>query len=117
MRWHYTTGQNFRLIVEDQLIKPATAHISWREKPAVWFSTHPLWELTAYKARRTPDGSFITISRDETTALGGGIVRFSVAPDTAPHYWTAFKRLSGVPRQEASRMAKVGKEQGADPRQ
>jgi hypothetical protein len=117
IRWHYTVDARFRMIVADRLLKPAIAFLSWREKPAVWFSTHRVWEPTASKARRTQDGRLVRLTREETMALGGGLVRIGVAPETAPHDWQAYRRLSGVDPRVASGLAKAARAQGADPRQ
>jgi hypothetical protein len=116
-RWHYTVGDKFRPIERDQCIKPATAFISWREKPAVWFSTHPVWEPTACKLLVQPGGRYREMTREETAHYGRGLVRIGVAPEAAPYNWRAYRRLSGVAPRMASRLVQAGKAQGADPRQ
>ena len=58
--WHYTTGTCFLQIVDDGMIRPATAFIAPGERPIVWFSAHPLWEPTAcrtHKRERATDGN------------------------------------------------------------
>jgi hypothetical protein len=112
----YTIGQKFAQIARDGVIKPATAYVSPRERPVVWFSTHPLWEPTACKMVQAPDGRLRRLTREETARYGGGLVRIGVAPESAPHNWQAYRRLSGVNPHIASGLAKSGKDQGADPR-
>ena len=116
-RWHDTTGHKWALIAQEGGIKPATAFIPWREKPAVWFPTHPLWEPTACKRLYQPDGTLRRLTREETAAYGGGLARIGVAAETAPHDWPAYRRRSGVAPGVASCLAKAAKAQGADPRQ
>jgi hypothetical protein len=116
LHWHYTVADRYRLIALDQLVKPATAFINWREKPAVWFSPHPIWEPTACKVLSLPDGTWRRLTREETAQHGGGLVRTGVASQTGPHDWSAYRRLSGVNPRVASALAKTAKVQGADSR-
>jgi hypothetical protein len=117
LRWHYTIGDRFLQIAQDGIIQPATAYVVWPERPVVWFSTHPRWEPTACKMAQAPGGRLRRLTRAETARYGGGLVRIGVAPESAPHDWQAYRRLSGVDPGVARGLAKAAKKQRADPRQ
>src|SRR5262245_44666416 len=107
IKWHYTTGQKFRLIVTDGEILPATAGVPEGERPIVWFSTAPDWETTANKYLLRRDGTIEHLDRAKTAELDGGLVRFGVAPETAPHDWEALKELSGMSSEMAQGLYRV----------
>jgi hypothetical protein len=117
IKWHYTTGQKFRMIVESGEIKPATAGVPPGEKPIVWFSTAPDWEPTANKAWRNPDGTIAHLDREQTAKLAGGLVRFGVASEIAPYDWHALKELSGMSNEMAQGLDRAAIEQGSRPGQ
>lgn len=111
--WHYTPLVHIPHIIADKRIKTADAAIDVGEKPAVWFSANQLWEPTAGKRWRRPDGNVHLLSMHETHSLGQGPVRIGVSRDTAPHNWDAFRRLSGVSKKTAGYMKKAGYARGA----
>jgi len=114
-RWHYTTGQKFTLIAQDGIIKPATIGVPRGERPIVWFSTHPMWEPTACKGMINETGKLVRLTMDQTREMGGGLVRFAVALQTAPHDWRALKELSGMSGRMAQHLYHEGIRQGARP--
>lgn len=114
--WHYTVGVRFREIMAEGLIRPATAMVPAGERPAVWFSTEPEWEVTANKSIMTLDGRRRSGSRADTERVGGGLVRIGVALATAPHTWSGFRRHSGIDKRRAKGLEQAGIEAGADPR-
>ena len=116
-KWHYTTGQKFRLIVESGEISPATAFVPKGERPIVWFSTAPDWEPTANKAWQNSDGTIVSLDRELTAQLAGGLVRFGIAPETAPHDWHVLKELSGMSSETARGLYRVAIQQGSLPDQ
>jgi hypothetical protein len=81
--WHYTVVVRLAGILQDQVIQPARAGIGYTERPAVWLSTNPFWEETANKGGYAPDGTDITLTRDETARTYGGLARIEVGPDIA----------------------------------
>lgn len=113
--WHYTTGARFGRILCDGVIKPATAYVAKGETPAVWFSMNQDWEQTANKSIGCSDGTVRRGDRADTESVGGGLVRIAVAPETAPHDWTAYRRLSGIPPHHADGLEAVARADGADP--
>lgn len=113
--WHYTTGELFRLIVESGELRPATTYVPENERPIVWFSSNKNWEQTANKALRNNDGTVRSLDRDEMAALGGGLVRIGVHPETAPHDWHALKELSRMSSKMAQGLYKSAIRKGSRP--
>ena len=114
--WHYTVGEHLTKILTDGEIRPATTMVAVGEKPAVWFSLRDDWEPTANKLIQHPDGSVELGTKETTHENGGGLARIGVAPETAPHDWQAFKRLSGVKPKVASALYNAAIADGASPR-
>ena len=114
-RWHYTTGQRFLTIVVDGVIQPSTAFVEPPERPIVWFSTHPVWEATACKGLFVPGDGPRIATFAEMVRLGGGVVRFGVAPPTAPYHFQALVQRSGMSVAMAHGLRHRGQAQGADP--
>ena len=110
-RWHYTTGQRWLLIEQSGYIRPATAYVPKGEKPAVWFSSLPDWEPTATTMKA--DGSGRTPA--EIDLHLGGHWRIEVAPETAPHSWDAYRRISGVIPRLADGLEAIARESGSAP--
>jgi hypothetical protein len=104
------------VILRDGILKPAAGSVFKDERPAVWFSTNPAWEETANKLQKTPTGLKVG-TRETTEKYGGGLIRFAVAPETAPHDFRAFKRLSGIRAKYATALALSGIKARADPRE
>jgi hypothetical protein len=98
MLWHYTiwTGRA-ELILELGVIRPATELLGDGAKPAVWFSRNEVWERSAAKtAIRNFGGKLKYPSQDAEHRDGGGLWRFGVDEETAPHGWGNFLKLSGA---------------------
>src|SRR5262245_46404644 len=102
--YHYTTGQCFYRIVEDGVIKLATAGVPKGERPAVWFAINPDWDATVNQICLNPDGSLIKLNREETAKLGGGLVRFVVEPKCAPYTFREFVKRSRIEKKMAQAM-------------
>jgi hypothetical protein len=116
-RWHYTTGNRLPLILESAVIRPATTGVPAGEHPAAWFSTNRVWEETAIKPYLDYAGHLRLGTRETTALYNGGLVRIEVAPETAPHDWTAFKKLSGITSKAARSLEQAAAEAGASPHQ
>ncbi len=67
------TLNRFNDILRDGFIKPATAGLPPGERPAVWFSSNPVWEETANK-RAEFDGYLIPLNREQTALCGDGLM-------------------------------------------
>ena len=101
--WHYTTGQRYKAVCENGVIRPSTPQNPAGELPIVWFSTHPYWEPTV------PKGA----SMDEVLQLGGlvrlGVDRSALLP------WTRLRNAARIPTHVAERLELVGRMAGANP--
>jgi len=113
--WHYTTGQCFESIVDDGVIRPATAWVRAGERPIVWFSSNQEWEPTSTKIYVPHYGEARRLSKEELRVTGNGLVRFGVTRRTAKLDWTAMKRLSGMSRATARDLKVVGRRLGSKP--
>src|SRR5262245_30228238 len=78
--YHYTIGHRLVAIVNEGIIKPATAYVPEGERPAVWFTINPNWDETATKLYQEDDGSLRICTREEMAEHGGGLVRIVVEP-------------------------------------
>lgn len=110
--WHYTTGACFKQIVETGYLLPSNGLVEPPEKGVLWFSTNQYFEPTACKM----DRSFRLCSMEETMELGGGLVRFGVARSRL-HPWKTICRKAKTPLQIRESLERVGREQGATPKE
>ena len=106
--WHYTTGDNARKILDSGSIKGSHAFLPKGEHPIVWFSTHPIWEPTARKTWRRPDGSTVLLTFAGTVGLGGGGVRFGILKDRLLP-WLRLKAAANISRPMALGLKRVAK--------
>jgi hypothetical protein len=113
--WHYTTGQNFQMIVDTGAILPAVDYVPLGERPIVWFSYDSIWEPTACKSMVDDRGALIHLDRDGTAQHGGGLVRIGVNPRTAPLDWRTLKDLSGMSSKMAQALYRAAIKQRAKP--
>src|SRR2546427_770099 len=98
MKWHYTTGECFYLIIHEGIIRPATAFIPKGQRPITWFSSNPIWEPTACKGILVPEGPMRAATFEEQVDYGMGLVRIGVARQTAPHPFPVLVKKSRMPR-------------------
>ena len=84
--------------------------------PIVWLSLNQSWKPTANKVWQQ-DGRLCLLTREQTEALGGGLVRIGVAPETAPHDWQALKELSGMSSETAQSLYNAAIKKGSRPGQ
>jgi hypothetical protein len=61
------------------------------------------------------DGVWVTASMEETAAKAGGLCRFGVSPETAPHSWQAFRRLARADQAILDGLVAGARRHGADP--
>ncbi len=113
--WHYTTGQCFKDIVDDGVIRPSTARAAKGERPIVWFSSNQEWEPTSTKIFVAHNGETWRLSKEELRVTGNGLLRFGVTRRTARLDWTAMKRQSGMSRATARELKVIGRRMGSKP--
>jgi hypothetical protein len=112
MRWHYTTVEKLKLILNDQCIRVATVGVPEYEKPSAWFSVREDWEPTATKAIRV-EGVIRTATLDEMIERAGGLARIGVADAVAKVGWCEFRKCSGIKSGDAKRLEAVALTAGA----
>lgn len=111
--FHYTHLAHLREITKCGYIKPSTLHVPPNEKAATWLSTNPDWEETV-RARIVKPFERL-VSRDEMLRAGLVPARIEVRSDYPCLDWAAFKRESGISREDARRLKIKGRRWGADP--
>lgn len=111
--FHYTHGTNAVKIFKSGAIRQATGGLQKRERPVVWFSSHPLYEPTALPAWEQR-GQARRLTSIKELANYEVPFRFEVDPDEFPLTWLAFINLSGCPRKESRRLARIAKAWGAN---
>lgn len=112
--WHYTTGERFLSIVECGFLLPATALITSKERPVVWFSLNQEWEPTANKMLRSPDGTLIFLDKEGTCKFGGGLVRFGY-PLERTIRWPLLARKAKIPPTTRVGLELAARENGSNP--
>lgn len=111
--FHYTVSEYYNRIAHDGFIRPATEGVPAGERPAVWFSVHPVWEPTATKAIRYREtGEFHRATWEEMQVHGPA--RIEVAPETAPHRWKDYVRLSSASPATCRGLELAAREWGAN---
>lgn len=116
--FHYTVGACLPQIIRSGEIKLATAFVNKGEKPAVWFSTNPVWEQTANKMLFDKDtGRLINLDKEGTALWGNGLVRIEIVPEAAPYTWWNYKRLSRAKKKILRGLYEVAMKDGADPKE
>ena len=114
--WHYTVVERLQRILQVGEIRPPSAGGPRHAKPAIWFSSNPVWEPTANRLWRDDiDGRMVRLSKDQTYVLGGGLARIGVARDVAPHDWKAYRHTSGISADDAKRIYDEAVSSGARP--
>ena len=113
LKWHYTTGEKLRLILECGYLAAATKGIDPGERPAVWFTTGADWEPTATKGMSLDGGGTRPATMTEMILYAGGLVRIGVDDDLAPYDWRAWKKKSRVGRRTAAALEMAAREVGS----
>jgi hypothetical protein len=97
MVWHYTIGNQLLKIVANGCLSPTSVTGPAQKRPILYFSRNQIWEPSANRLLKQPDGQFRQLTMDETGQLGRGLLRFGLEP----------KRLHGWP--EIAHKAKMHK--------
>jgi hypothetical protein len=115
MRWHYTVGFRLANIQLDGYIKTATAAVSRHERSAVWFTSSPDWEPSANRLWRSLCGTLICLTREQTQARGGRLVRIGVVDDYPLLTWDELCREAHMKVGEKRRLLHAAQQWGSDP--
>lgn len=113
--WHYTDNQSFLRILNDGIIRPATAYVPAGELPITWFSTEQFWEPTVIKGKYLPDETIKGLGMAGMLAANVRLYRFGVDAATAPYRWSQLKDLSGMHPEIAAALAADTKRRGGSP--
>lgn len=114
--YHYTTYRHLERIIADGVILAANQFVPEGEIPAVWCSSHPVWEETANKRLLSCDtGEVVDLDRTGTMRAGGGLARIEISHQAAPHDWRGYLELSNVNPEEARYLARIGEKRGSGP--
>jgi hypothetical protein len=92
--YHYTVADYLPAIFDSGKIKPAKAFLPKNARPAVWFSTNPVWEETANKMYMDENDRLHLGTKETTHILGGGLARIEIDPEAAPYTWADYRRKS-----------------------
>jgi hypothetical protein len=114
--WHYTTGHLLAKILADGYIRPAAESVVLDERPVVWFSGNPFFEMTALKGivdSRT--GHRRTATMEEMFRVGGGLGRIEVAQSAAPLGWRKIQRKAHIDPGFARALQHTAHKVGSDP--
>lgn len=114
--WHYTTGIKFQQIVESGFLLPTSVYIEPGESPILWFSLNQDFEPTAVKAKKMADGKIVRCSKEETSHLGKGLVRFGY-PSNRLTPWSLLWKKANMQRKTSRLLEATGYKQGAIPSQ
>lgn len=115
--YHYTTGDRLLAILAAGEIRPATAHVTPPEIPAVWLSTAGIWERSATKGV-IEGGVRRQASLPELVRLCGCLSRIEIDParvDLIPN--RQLQSALRIPNAVFLRLLDAGAEMGADPRE
>lgn len=112
--WHYTTGEKFRSIDGSGFLRPATAGITRKERPIVWFSLNQEWEPTANKMWQCPDGTVIGLDKEGTRKLGGGLVRLGLRAERTIR-WPLLAKIAKIPPTTKVGLERAAMEEGSNP--
>jgi hypothetical protein len=111
--WHYTTGEKFQLIKNERLLRPAYLGVVPPERPVLWFSTNPVFEPTAMKARLI-DGKRQALTLRELYDLAHGVVRFGCPLHKLKH-GPDLRKSAKIQGTVWNALASSAKRVGADP--
>lgn len=114
LAWHYTTGEKCEQIIASGVLIPATANITKREIPILWFSMAQFWEPTASKGMLIGN-QLVNLKMKGTYEHCRGLVRFGVSPSSLIP-WPALGRVARIPAKMRVSIEQVARAEGSDPR-
>jgi hypothetical protein len=112
--FHYTVMSKLKSILNSGEIKPATAGVHIKERPAVFCAIEKQWEPTANKGI-IQDGKIYPLHTiDEMILHAGPLIRIEIKPEAAPYRWNDYVRLSGIDKALAKELEKVAIQSGSN---
>ena len=115
--FHYTTGTHFPKIMSSGMLrteKETTPHVLGAgDSGFLWFTASPDWEITANKMWQNPDGTIISLTKEETEDIANGLYRFGVYLGVSFLHWKALK--GKIEKCLYDSLGKIAVESGSDP--
>jgi len=113
--YHYTIGAKLAAIRATGALLQSSLLLEDGERPVVWFSRHPIMEPTARKGWLSSDGSYRSLTTQETHQLGGGLYRFRLSPEFPTISFHDYKKCSGISEEMYLQLSSQGRKDGANP--
>lgn len=117
LAWHYTTAKSYEAIKESGVLLPSSPkYMGKNEKPILWFSSHPHYDVGASGFFRGFGEGFRRLTLEEMLEKHGVLVRLGV-PTERVIPWRAGKlaTVAKMPKKAAQRLKMVGLGFGANP--
>ena len=91
--YHYTDLARFQTIIDSgKLITSLTEKKLRVKKPALWFSSNPIFEISMYKGFQEPDGTIQYYLTAVEMASKIGLIRFEVTRTESFLTWKKYQR-------------------------
>jgi hypothetical protein len=114
--WHYAPWAYLPEIVQSGSLLASNAGTAG-ERPMLWFSAHQVWEPTATKLLRAPDGKLIPMTFAQQ-AQSFGCIRFGLpAHDVRLLPWSDACFIAGTRARARRALERTGRLQHANPDQ
>ena len=113
--WHYTHGQYLEKILESGELRVSEAESKLKVKPpALWLSKNPIWENTATKDVKTPEGVRRMTKKEMHEKCG--LFRFALEFDKIAFItWAKYRYKTNTSIEEYMKMESEGIRWGANP--
>lgn len=113
--WHYTVEDHLGGIYSAQALLPIPDPSALPgEQPVVWFSRHPDFEPSAWKALKTESG-YVDVNHRLMLKYGVIAIRFQVKPETPVFDLKGWRVISRLPRSMIKALIAIAKRRGAMP--
>lgn len=109
--YHYTNGLKINKIIDSGVLLTSPRIPKPREKPLVWFSSHPEWEKTANKIARL-NGIDSLLNQHETALHCHGLFRFCIDTENTKYtiyQWPKIAVVGKIPDTIKKRLLKRAK--------
>lgn len=113
--YHYTNEYKARAIIDSGHLIPTGQPATPREKPVLWFSTHPFYEPTAIKPL-VMGGELVEVSLEVYREMFT-LYRFWLVPGYPVSSWDRTCKLAKTPSKLRKAMEIKGRRQGGNPKQ
>lgn len=112
MVYHYTMGQNWKLIDESGELRPSLLNIQQGERPAVSFTRSSKFDGTAIPSL-VRNGQPRRLTLLEAAERAEGLYRIAVDEADAPLTWHQYVKQAPIPAKIAKRLVVIANAEGA----